>query len=280
MRETLMSIHDYSSRSIRIERRHVFVIILSILFSATTIVLLDQPTYAQNPSPDSHFYAVKTSEYTPDSHRGVVVQGLGLPGSGNCPGTTLAGLEAETVNYINNHLPVFSEISPQDYCHSVSGYKNIISDVVNYVAANTNSSDEETYWDGIMVDEEPAFGFSVSQLEDLNQYVSNTMGQVPGYPFWATENFVPAGSHPDGCAWTEATWDAVTGNSIPAPQIVTNCMVTLANHNATDGILVTWSTSYACPWCTESYSTGKIHGAPFYHPVNGHSYWSNRWAPT
>lgn len=188
---------------------------------------------------------------------------------------SLASVESATVTYINDGDAVLTEISPQSYCASIASYESMISALVSYVEAHASNPGQ--YWGGIMLDEEDGFGFSVSSLVTLNQYVSTKMGSTPGISWWYSEWFSGSG------VWSQANYNSIvhTYGSYAAPQIATTYMVQLAN-GCCQPNLVTWSTGYPYPFNSESYADSKINGQPYDHDFYGcscHVYWDNQFTP-
>jgi hypothetical protein len=244
--------------------------VLALIWVVALVALNTVKSFALSPTPANSFI-----DYRPGiidlSPLGVVVEGLGM---GACA-YSLSSIESTTVTYINDQQGVLTEISPQSYCASLSSYESMISSLISYVVAHASMSG--TYWGGVMLDEENAWGFSVAQLEALNTSVRNAMINTPGISYYYTEVFSGTGN------WSQSSYNGIVTSSIPAPQISTNYMVQLANGLATNGNLVTWSTGYPSPFNTESYSDAKINGTPysidFYGCNCGSIYFDNRFTP-
>lgn len=239
------------------------------------VLVVGIPARAQSPGPNHHFYAVGVSSYDP-SHAGVVVEALGM---GSCD-PRLSGAETMTVQYIDNDIPVWTEITPQDYCGSVSYYKGVAQTLANYVETYANQTKASKYWAGLMMDEEDGYGFTVSQLASINTGVQNVMDGTLGVSWWSLEGFVGNGSHPDGCDWTHSDYSSVLQQGWQAQQIVHQCNANLVDYGATD-TAVTWNANYPAPGESESSASGAVSTAA-YHVVLGQYayYWSNHWVAT
>jgi hypothetical protein len=213
---------------------------------------------AQSPAPGHHFFAVSPNDaYQPD-HAGVVVQGLGM---GSCDSRE-APTKAMTVRYIEGDTPVWTEISAQATCGSISDYERHISSIISYIQANVTSSGIGKYWAGFMMDEETGWMFSPAQLETLNGYISSQMESLSGVPWWSLEGFVSDGDDGDGCAWSHATYDAVLGDGWQAEQIEHDCNVDLVNYAVTD-TAVTWNSTYYAPGMTEASASGAVNTSTY-----------------
>ena len=224
------------------------------------------PAWAQSPGTNSTFIDYSPSNY--HTGRGVIVEGLGW---GSCP-YSLSSTESETVRYINASIPVIAEVSPQSACASTSTYDNDFDALEDYVVAHASAAKYQRFWGGIMVDEEDGFGFSVGQIEGMNNSLDATMRTVNGPPWWYTEDFSSTN------AWSESTWNSIVGYSNPAPQIASTYMKNLVNHEYENNyVLVTWSSTYPSPFNTRSYDDGSIGGSPYtnYFGFTTVWYWDN-----
>ncbi|MHB1980828.1 MAG: hypothetical protein ACYCOS_03815 [Sulfobacillus sp.] len=247
----------------------------TVLLGGAIIGLGVPPAAAQSPSPYVYFQDVSPSAGTPpaDPAPGVqpviVVEGLG---AGQCGGgyTTLNEVETATTYWIDQGYMTVTEVSPQSCGGSISTWETVINDITQYVEASPGSS-PGSLWDGVMVDEESGFGYTPSQLETLNGYVSDVMATTPGISWWSTEDFSGQGD------WSQSQYDSIIGSSWNATQNVTQYMISLTNtwiSNGTGSVLVTWSPTYAYPYNTQAGASAVINGSPFYQ--NGY-YWSNEW---
>src|SRR5262249_34381173 len=184
---------------------------------------------------------------------------------------SLSSVERATVRYIRARKPVWTEISPQSGCASLSSYKSMIHSLIHYVESR-DSSGARNWWAGVMLDEEPNFGFSVSSVVSLNTYVSHQMINVPGSAFVFTEDATWAG------AWSERQYNRIIANTVAAPQVYNSFMVGIVNRSRPlDGLnLVTWTKTAGFPFNRESYVTGRIHGAPYKNSFGTRNNW--KWA--
>jgi len=202
-----------------------------------------------------------------------VVEGLG---SLSCSGSyySKAQIEDQTVSWIDQDLQTITEISPQTTCGSLSDYETLLNDIASYV--EKNASDPGRYWGGLMLDEEPGFGFSASQLETLNGYVASLMGSTSGVSYYFTED------QPNG--WTTATYNSVVSSSWLAPQVYSqgsDSMATAVNEECSTYNqcinLVTVDPALASPMNSPTYVTGLIDGTPWSDSTWGTGYWYNKW---
>jgi hypothetical protein len=222
---------------------------------------------AQSPTPNVRALDFRPSNFNTHS-TGVVVEGVGM---GRCS-FTLSSVERATVRYIRARKPVWTEISPQSGCASLSSYKSMIRSLIHYVRSKVSLS-ALNWWGGIMLDEEPNFGFGVSTLISLNQYVGGLMLNVPGGGYVFTEDATWAG------AWTQREYDRIIAHTRAAPQVYNSYMVGIVNRSHAPNNLVTWTKTAGFPFNSESYVTRQIRGAPYENPFGTHDNWkwSNRW---
>lgn len=234
----------------------------------TLLAIFNAPAaQAQSPTPNVSFTDVAPGMAAPSTN-GVIVEGLGL--FGTCA-HRLAGLKSSTVQFINAGRATISEISPQGYCGTLSQYQSAVTELINYVEANAPAASR--LWGGIMLDEEPDWAFTVTQLQTLNTYVSNAMSNTPGISWWYTENATWAGG------WSQSQYNSIVGGSIAAPQIYNSYMVAIANTSGKVFQLVTSNANAQYPFNSAAYADGQINGAPYYQQF-GTSYnfqWDNRW---
>ena len=246
-------------------------LLLALGGSALFLGLLTKPqSRAQNPMPTNTFIDTAAGSTTaPPGADGIVVEGLG---GGRCAGYTESALESSTVTFLQAGWYTWSEISPQTVCRpSIAGYQQEVSNVVNYV--ENNAANASTHWLGIMLDEEWDFGFSVGDLETLNQYVANAVSSTVGVTWWSTELFAAPGS------WDQTAFDGIISSSYAAPEIATAYMVQLTNNYQSSGspVLVTWSSArYPAPYNSETYDDGQVTGPPY---NQGSMYWDNEFVP-
>ncbi len=124
-----------------------------------------------------------------------------------------------------------------------------------------------------MLDEEPDFGFSVSSLISLNDYVVRQTVSLPGVTFVATEDATWSG------AWSQSQYNRIVGTTQPAPQVYNSYMVKIVNASRKVDNLVTWTTTAGYPFNSGSYTTGRIKGAPYVESFGTRKKWdwSNQW---
>ncbi len=239
-----------------------------------------------SPSPSYYAYDSRPNNGYPPKYPGeannpqaVVVEGLGARLGGGCLNESSAFSEAniksQTVAFINDYDNVITEISPQEYCASLSSYEALIDRIVSYVEAHATSPGQ--FWAGIMLDEEPGFGFSVSELKLLNAHVKSTMSGTPGMSWYFLED------QPNG--WSLAHYDAILGSGWPAPQVYSSSMKSAVNNEcSTNGVcenMVTvgnlgsigsWSDpEYTLPKVNgPAWSTTYSHWLPYYGWWNGY----------
>ena len=231
---------------------------------------------AQSPAPTSWMEDSRPSVgYYYGANAGIV-EGLGSLG---CSGAyySQSQIENQTVSWINANRQTITEISPQLGCGSISQYESLISNISSYV--ESHSSNPSRYWGGIMLDEEPGFSFTASQLETLNNYVYSVMASTPGVSFYFTEN------QPNG--WPLSTYNSIIGGSYPAPQVYSqgaNSMAAAVNTDCSQygycTNLVTIDTANSYPMNNPSYITGSsglITGTPWTTTAWGNGYWYNLW---
>lgn len=260
----------------------------SLLSAAILSVFTASPLTAQSgPSPTYYMYDSRPNNGYPPLYPGqslnpqaVVVEGVGARLGGSCLNYSTdyseANIKAQTVAFINNYDNVVTEVSPQAYCGSLSAYEALIDRIVSYVETYAGSLAPQ-YWAGIMLDEEPGFQFSASDLEALNNHVYNTMHGTPGMSYFFLED------QPNG--WGLSTYNAILGFGWPAPQVYSSSMLNAVNSECTTyqrcTNLVTvgnlsgigsWSNpSYTLPQVTGSaWSTTYSHWLPYYGWWNGY----------
>lgn len=224
---------------------------------------------AQSPKPNVGALDFRPGNFN-THHTGAVVEGVGM---GACA-YSLSSVESATVRYIRARKPVWTEISPQSGCASLSSYKSMIHSLIHYVESR-DASGARNWWAGVMLDEEPNFGFSVSSVISLNTYVNHQMIHVPGSAFVFTEDATWAG------AWSESQYNRIIANTVAAPQVYNSYMVGIVNRSSPLlGLnLVTWTKTAGFPFNRESYVTGQIHGAPYKNSFGTRNNWkwSNQW---
>ena len=252
-------------------RRYAIIASLGV---AAALVLSVSPAEAQSPVPNSSFKDVKPGAGAPGTP-GIVVEALGMF---SCS-YSLSSAESATVNFINSGSATITEISPQSGCGSLSQYESGFASIASYVEAH--APHYSTLWGGIMVDEEPSWGFTVSQLISMNSSLASTMANVPGIPWWYAENATWSG------AWSQTDYDHIqnasttsTANAAEScPQIYNSYMVGIANNSGSYGMMVTWNGNAQYPFNSETYADGQINGWP-YNQQFGTNYnfqWDNHW---
>ncbi len=254
-------------RSMARSRRSQIAAILATMLATTLTLISSGPVFAQSPSPNATFLDWQPGTYN-TSTQGTVVEALGM---GNCS-YSLSSAETATVKYINNSKPVITEISPQSGCASLSSYESMITSLVNYV--NAHASLASTYWGGVMLDEEPNYGFSVANLESLNNFAVNEVtGHVGGLAYLFLEDATWSG------AWTQSQWNAIVNIGEPTPQVYNSYMAGIASNDPLGVNLVTWSPTAQSPFNSESYAVGQVKGGPYFNTFGtSHSwYWVNKW---
>lgn len=227
---------------------------------------------AQTPAPNSYFLDWAPGNHT-HSTNGLQVEGLGSIGCSY----SLASIEQATVYDLNTlRQATITEFSPQSACGSIAQYESYIDLLVNYVEANSPTY-APRLWGGVLLDEEPGFGFSYTSLVALNGYVNSRMASTPGVSYWYENQ-----GNCSGC-WTQAQYDTLTVSSsyggLPAPQVYNNFMRDQANSSGFNYQLVNcWSgapypydvgcSSGYYPYNNGSYAASSITGSPYNQQFN------------
>ncbi len=224
-----------SSRSSRLPVRLAVIgigLALGTALHSTTIVA------QSGPSPSYYMYDSRANNGYPPKYPGesnnpqaVVVEGTGLHLGGGCLNSstafTVSSVEQQAVAWINSYTPTIIEVTPQEYCASLSAYESAIDTITAYVKSHAASL-LPGLWGGFMLDEEPGYGFSVSQLESLNTHVAGQMSGVPGMAWFFTED------QPTGWSSNTATnladYDGILGVSFPAPQVYNSNFLAVVNN--------------------------------------------------
>lgn len=223
---------------------------------------------AQSPAPNAYFLDWAPGNHTSTTN-GLQVEGLG---GINCT-YSQSSVESATVYDLNTrHQATITEISPQSYCGSISQYESLINGITTYVE-DYASSEANHLWGGFLLDEEPGFDFSYSQLVTLNTYVQNRLNSTPGITWWYENQ-----GNCSGC-WTQAEYDNLTyisgqysGN--PAPQVYNDFMRDQANSSGFNFQMVNcWAGApypydVGCsvgyyPHANGSYAASSIAGSPY-----------------
>jgi hypothetical protein len=223
---------------------------------------------AQSPKPNHHFLDWRPGVFNTKSSQGVVVEGVG---SGRCA-YSFSSIEKATLRYVKAKKPVWTELSPQSHCASLKSYKSMIHSLIHYVESRA-ASRAHTYWAGIMLDEEPNFGFSVSSLISLNKYANAQTVTLPGVTFVSTEDATWSG------AWSQRQYDEIVANTTAAPQVYNSYMVRIANNSHESVNLVTVNPAMPRPFNSASYVTGRIKRSPYVGAFGAarNTYWYNVW---
>ena len=209
------------------KRRISLIALLAVLLLAISAIVVGPATrslgHAQSPTPNVYAQNFAPFPYGsfPAGASAGVVEGVEA-GVGGC-GYSVSSIEQTTVDLINYHIPTFTEISVYGPCdYSVSDWENVLAQIVSYVEPHANYPG--TYWGGIMLDEESAWGMTPSELEEINSYTANLMANyTTGITWWQSELFSGAGD------WNQSTFNAIIDNSDPAPEIASSYMVSLTN---------------------------------------------------
>lgn len=224
--------------------------------------------FAQSPKPNHHFLDWRPSVFNTRSSQGVVVEGVG---SGRCA-YSFSSIEKATLRYVKAKKPVWTELSPQSHCASLSSYKSMIHSLIHYVRSKA-PTDAKYYWAGVMLDEEPNFGFSVSSVTSLNKYAIAQTATLPGVTFVSTEDATWSG------AWSQRQYDNIVHGTIAAPQVYNSYMVRITNNSRESVNLVTVNPAMPHPFNSASYVLGRVKGAPDQEAFGGKTttYWYNVW---
>lgn len=235
-----------------------------------------------SPSPDEYMYDSKPLAAAPpqypgevDIPRAIVVEGLGAGHCGTSTDFTEAKIEQSTVTWLNNFYNVVTEITPQANCASLSTYEGEIDRIVAYVEAHA-SAFAPTNWAGIMIDEEPGYGFTVSQLESLNNHMASTMSGTPGMSWFFLED------QPNG--WVLSTYNAIlaAGTGWPAPQAYSLSMVNAINSECSTysrcrNLVTVWNAANP-QWNDPEYTLPRVNGPAWNTTYGswfpGHGWWN------
>jgi hypothetical protein len=242
-----------------------------VLGAGAATALHPTSAWAQSPS-----HTVKMRNFAPGAAypgtTGKVIEGLGL---GACL-YSVSRVEAATVNSLRNGFRTVTEISPQPYCvtSGVASYKSKLRAIYNYVESHTANA--AAYWGGFMLDEEPGFGFSASQLRVLNRYIASLMNAAPGVSWYFTEN------QPNG--WILSTYNSIVGGSWLAPQVYSSSMANAVNAECStygrcmNNVTIDGVGSY--PWNSPARVAGMINGSAWHVGAWGSTRrFCNVWVP-
>lgn len=211
--------------------------------------------------------------YESQAANAIVMEGL-YP----CEGSTfsISNIEQWTVYWVNAGYQTVTEITPYGNCAgytSISAYESELQQIEQYV--EQNASNPGQYWGGFMLDEEPNYYFSASNLESLNSYTSSLMSQTPGLSWYFSE------AQPNG--WVLSTYNSIISGSWPAPQAYTsgtNSMIAAINdecsvHSSECTNLVTINATFSYPYNDYAWVTGQVNGSAWQNGYWGTSTWCN-----
>ena len=259
------------------------IAILSLASSITAQGLGGGIANAQSPTPNTYMYDSypgnsfpTAAPYEGSNQPGaVVVEGL-YPCEGSRYSTS--SVENATRTWVNGPYGNGTQIRTiTAHCQSLTAYENELKAIESYVAQSSNAS---AYWAGFMLDEEPGYGFTASQLESLNAYTESLMNTAPGASWYFTEN------QPNG--WTVATYNAIVKNSWLAPQAYTSSMISAIKsecstyRKCTNNLTIASTFSY--PYDNYQWVTAQVSGSPWtYSDWTGYRgatlTWCNYWRP-
>lgn len=265
-----------SKKSLRV----VMTIAAAITMSAAGLITT---AGAQSPTPNHIFYS-DNPPYIATGYPGYTVEVVDY---GCTNGPSVSSIESSAAYYIsrsiNTWIAITPEWSPGDYnCNTTSSLESLISTLISYLETNYPSK-SASYWEGVMLDEEPWFvgtssstslTTSYNQMMTLNSWLQSQVLNTPGVTWWANELATASGW------WSQAQYNNLISGSDPAPQIYNSYMQNTANASGSNYTLVTWNAAEAYPYNSESYVTGQISGAPFqaYNSNGALCYWDNQFA--
>ena len=245
-------------------RKRIAAVTRVAVAAIAAVLCVAAPAGAQSPTPTLAMKDVAPGHAFPSGASAVVVEGLGAI---NCA-YSQSSIQTSTVSFLNNGRKTVTEISPQSGCGSVASYESLLNGIKNYVEAHANNPG--TLWAGFMLDEEPGFGFSASQLETLNNYAENIMVSTPGLSWYFQED------QPNG--WVLSTYNNILGLSWPAPQVYTGSMNSAVNSECStygncENLVTFWSGAPS-PYNSLSYTLSHVNGSPW----SASNYWgSGNW---
>jgi hypothetical protein len=256
-------------------RRTIVLTILVAIVSAVAPVVVGDVASAQSPSPTLHMSNTSSTTFPVGANAGIY-ESTGL--IGDCG--SLSAAESTTVSWTDEGHFVITEVSPQYYaagnCGTISQYESALNSLVTYVERYANSPG--TYWGGIMLDEEPGYGFSVSQLETLNNYVDNLMVSTSGVSWFFTENQPTSWS--TNAATNLADYNNLQASSWAAPQVYNANFLGVVNSECSTYSqcenLVTIDKEFTT-WGNQSYVLPQVHGDPWSSASWGTGNWWNAW---
>lgn len=235
---------------------------------------------AQSPWPNASMEDRRPSGPAYDPGVGAfIVEGLG---SLNCS-YSLSSVESQTASFINAGIRTITEFSPQSICDTrdnggaIINYEAVLNGLAAYL--KQNAPGWTTWWGGIMWDEETGYGYTATDIENLNSYSLGLMkpgGYMAGGIAWVYTEDAPG-------QWTQAVYNAIIAGTIPAPQIYNQTDSTIANNSiATENLVTVCETcNQNTPWEDPNSASGpiaKTTGAPYSgFGVFGGWYWWNLW---
>jgi hypothetical protein len=242
---------------------------------------------AQSPNP---VYYYENTTYPTDPYPtyaiAVIVEGVGLE-LGSCyDGTTydIASVVAGVNRFLSEHYFVYYEVSPQAYCTTAANYQSATNTVMNDIFADNSAANLNSYFEGVLMDEEERYGYAPATLENLNQHiVSNYQADENSKGVYSvnfmTEAFAGGivSNNNTVCVqpdWSQNQYDAVVIAGVSgAPEISTPCMAQLANGSYNDHAvyfnMVTFELANPSPYNSLTYAEGKTTGTPWADPDSG-----------
>jgi hypothetical protein len=256
--------------------RLIALVVATVSASTLTSAVLSSSANAQTPSPTLHLADSATPTFPSGANAGIV-EATGL--IGRCG--SLSSAESTTVSWTDSNKYVITEVSPQDYssgdCGTISQYETALSSLVTYV--ETYGHNPGTYWGGIMLDEEPGYDFSVSQLETLNNYVDNLMVATSGVSWFYTENQPTSWS--SNSTTNLQDYNGLISSSWAAPQAYNQNFINVVNSEcSTYSVcenLATVDKNFSGNWGNEGYVLPLVHGDPWSSLYWGTGNWWNAW---
>lgn len=246
------------------------------------------PAFAQSPAADAYMTDVNSSHPFPAANAGVV-EAVGMLGTCNYSPYTPGEVASTAEGWMNAGEDTVIEVSPQTYCDSLSVYEAGISYTIAAIKAGTGSTAFYNDWGGLMLDEEPDYGFTPSQLESLNSYLVNN--SLDGGKL-----FIESSNYP-GSAWSQADYESITWGpssgllQVADPQVYNSNHADYVNQGIADGnssSTVVTCTGYSGaggaspPWNSCSYAPGQINGSAWANDFiweGTGSTWYNKWTP-
>lgn len=244
------------------------------------------PAFAQSPAADAYMTDVNSSGSIPAGNAGVI-EGLGMIGSCNYSPYTPGQVASTAEAWMNAGEHTVIEVSPQTGCSSLSNYETAISYVIAAIKAGTGSTAFSNHWGGLMLDEEPDYGFTASQLESLNSFLVNN--SLDGGKLFSESSNYP------GSPWSQADFESITWGpnsgllQVADPQVYNSNLANYTNQGIADG--KSTSTVVTCtgdsgaatpPWNSCSYAPGQVNGsawANYFTWEGSGSTWYNKWTP-